>query len=176
MTSITANVPIRGDLCIIRRDAYTKKVISVWEKKNVITYGATTKLLHLLAPNTALGATIQEQSQIKSIRLGTDRSAPSRSDSDLASEAADGVTPVRRELTDADRVMGPSGVIDFIAVVGPTEANGITFREAGLFTRGTANDPQVTTGAVMFSRQVFPDTTKDPTIELEFRWRITFSV
>ena len=175
-STFTSPIGIRGDLTIHRRDAATGKLLYSWEKKNVITFGAGTVLVSLLAPNLALGASVQQQSQIKSMRFGTNSLAPQRSDTGLAAEAVVGFIPVRVELTDADRVVSSSGTIEFVAVLDSLTGNGVTYREACLFTRGTADDPQTTTGATAFSRQVFPDQPKTSVVELEFRWRITFTV
>lgn len=165
----------RGDLQVTRKDAATGEIISVWEKKNVITFGGTDIMVRLLSPNAAFGATVQAESQVKSIRLGIANTTPQRTDTDLASEAVVG-NPVRVELQDANRVLGASGTVEFSATLGAAEGNGVTYREAGLFTRGTADDPLVTTGATLFARQVFPDQPKTAAVELSFRWRITFSV
>lgn len=164
----------RGDLEVIRRCALSGRPLSVWEKKNTIVYGAGTALTKLLAPNAAFGATIQEELQIKSMRFGTSNTAPQRSDTALGSEATVLGTPVRVELLDANRVVG-TGTVLFTALLDSTMGNGITYREAGLFTRGSDDDPQVTVGSLLYARQAFPDQAKDALVELEFRWRLTFT-
>lgn len=176
--SISANEKfnLRGDLRIIRRCANTGATLDVWEKKNVITFGGTDLLVRLMAPNAAFGANVQEESQIKSIRLGVDNTTPQRTDTVLSSEALVGGIPVRVELFDANRVPGASGTVEYTAVLGALDGNGVTYREAGLFSRGTLDNPQTTVGATMFSRQVFPDQPKTAAVTLTFAWRITFSV
>jgi hypothetical protein len=171
----TTRVPLRGDLKIITRNAKTHEIMDVWEKKNVITFAAGESLVKLMAPNSALGADVQEENQIKSMRFGTSNTTPQRTDLDLASEAVVG-DPVRIAFADANRIIGAAGTVEFTAVLDSGTGNGVTYREAGLFTRGTADDPQATTGETMFSRQVFPDQPKTSAIELEFRWRISFTV
>ena len=167
---------LRGDLLVIRRDARTGEQLSVWEKKNVITFGAGTALVTLLAPNAALGANAQLENQIKSMRFGTSNLAPQRSDTALAAEASVSGNPVRVQLLDANRTIGTAGTVEFSALLDATTGNGVTYREAGLFTRGTADNPLTTTGATLFARQVFPDQPKTNVVELEFRWRVTFTV
>lgn len=178
MSTITvSDAPgLRGDLAIFRREAASGRVLDVWEKKNVIVYDAGTSLARLIAPNLAFGATIQQESQIKSMRFGESNVAPQRSDTDLAAEAISGGNPVRLELVDASRVHGGAGIVEFVALMDAVTGNGLTYREAGLFTRGTADDPLLTTASKLFARQVFPDQAKTAIIELEFRWRITFTV
>lgn len=173
---ITASIGMRGDLMVIRRDARTGEQLFVWEKKNVITYGAGTALVALLAPNTALGATVQLENQIKSMRFGTSNLAPQRSGTALAAEAVVSGSPIRIQLADANRVIGTAGTVEFTALLDASTGNGVTFREAGLFTRGTADNPLTTSGSTLFARQVFPDQPKTNVVELEFRWRVTFTV
>jgi hypothetical protein len=174
--SINNKLNIRGDLKIITRDSSTLKIVSVWEKKNVITFGATESLVRLMAPNAVLGPTVQQENQIKSMRFGTSNVAPQRTDTDLAAEATVGGNPVRIELTDANRLIGAAGTVEFVAVMDSLTGNGVTYREAGLFTRGDNDDPLLSTNGTLFARQVYPDQTKTSAITLEFRWRVTFTV
>ena len=162
---------MRGDLRIIRRSAVDGSLLDVWEEKNVITYGATDAIIGLMAPNAGI---TQEELQTKSMRFGLSNLTPQRTDLDLAQEAVVG-TPVRIELLDAQRIIG-SSTVEYVATLDAGTGNGVTYREAGLFTRGTASDPQVTTGAELFARQVFPDQPKTAAVVLEFRWRITLTV
>lgn len=166
---------MRGDLRILRRDAKTLQLLDLWEKKNVITFGAGFNVMRLLAPNLAFGASVQQQSQILSMRFGTGNVTPQRADETLAAEAVVLGNPVRIALPDANRIVNPSGTVEFIAVLDSATGNGVTYREAGLFTRGTADDPLTTTGSTMFSRQIYPDQPKTSAVELEFRWRITMT-
>lgn len=169
-------IPLRGDLRIIRRDADSLDVLTVWEKKNVITYAGVASLVYLQAPNAALGAYVQLENQIKSIRFGLNSTAPQRTDSNLVAEAVVSANPVRLAFADTDRVIGAAGTVEYVATLASGVGNGVTYREAGLFTRGTSDDPLVTSGATMFSRQVFPDQPKNSGVVLEFRWRITYTV
>ena len=173
---IGSAIGMRGDLMVLRRVARTGEQLFVWEKKNVITYGAATAMVGLLAPNAALGATFQQQNQIMSMRFGTSSVAPQRSDTALGAEATVSGNPIRIQLTDANRVIGSAGTVEFVALLDSATGNGVTYREAALFTRGTADNPLTTTGATMFSRQIYPDQPKTSIVELEFRWRITFTV
>lgn len=168
-------IKTRGDLTIIRRDV-SGAIQDVWSKKNLITFGGPEALVKLMAPNAAFGPDAQLESQIKSMRFGVSNLSPARTDLDLASEAIVSADPVRVELLDANRLVGAAGTVEFTATLGSGDGNGVIYREAGLFTRGTADDPLLTTGAVMFSRQVFPDQPKSVAVVLEFRWRITFTV
>lgn len=172
----TTQIPLRGDLRIITRNASDHSIIRVWEKKNVITFAGTEAIVKLLAPNIVLGNNVQLESQLKSMRFGTSNIAPQRVDTNLGSEAVVSALPVRVVFQDSDRIIGASGTVEFNAVLASGDGNGVTYREAGLFTRGTDDDPQLTTGEAMFSRQVFTDQPKTGAVELEFRWRITLIV
>jgi len=164
---------VRGDLRIIRRSAKDGHILGVWEKKNVITYNGTDALVSLMAPNAGI---VQEELQIKSMRFGESNLTPQRTDLDLAQEAIVGGSPVRIELLDAQRIIGTS-TVEFVATLDSATGNGVTYREAGLFTRGTHDDPLSTgTTDYLFARQVFPDQVKTASVVLEFRWRVTFTV
>lgn len=176
MTVFSQPLPLRGDLQIIRRNAYTREIQSIWEKKNVITYAGTDALIKLMAPNSALGEQAQMENQIRSMRFGTNSTLPQRTDTNLMNEGIVGGVPIRVELGDSARILGAAGTVDFIATLAADMGNGLIYREAGLFTRGTADNPQQTSGSVLFSRQVYPDQPKNASVELEFRWRITFTV
>jgi hypothetical protein len=170
------NINLRGDLQVIRRDALTKKILSVWEKKNVITYSGMEALVKLMAPNASFGTNVQRESQIRSMRFGTNNTQPQRTDTNLASEAALAGVPIRIELSDAQRIIGAAGTVEYVATLSAAMGNGLVYREAGLFTRGTEDAPATTSNSVMFSRQVFPDQPKTSSVELEFRWRTTITV
>lgn len=176
MTDLQKNsaINIRGDLQIIRRDAQGH-LESVWDKKNTVTFGGTDLIIRLLAPNAVFGPNVQLENQIKSLRLGTSNITPQRTDTGLISEAVVSGSPVRIEFFDANRLVGALGTVEFTATLGIGDGNGVTYREAGLFTRGTANDPLVTTAATMFARQVFPDQVKTAAVQIEFRWRLTLT-
>lgn len=176
MLDIDLKMKIQGHLEIIKRDAQTHQIVDIWSKKNVITYGATESVTKLLAPNAIFGPTVQQETAIKSMRFGTSNVTPQRTDTGLAAEAIVSGSPIRLELLDANRVFGASGTVLFVATMDTLTGNGVTYREAGLFTRGLADDPLITSGSVMFAHQTFPDQIKTGAIELEFRWRITFTV
>jgi len=169
-------LPMRGDLRILRRDARTQDILSVWEKKNVITYLGTEALVKLMAPNAAFGVNAQQENQLFSMRFGTNSTSPQRTDTGLAAEGFVSGSYVRIQFADANRIVGVSGTVEFTATMTTGYGNGLTYREAGLFTRGTLNDPQLTASSIMFSRQVYPDQVKTAAVELEFRWRLTLTV
>ncbi len=174
-TRVQSKLPLRGDLCIVRRDAESEKILSVWEKKNVITYLGYDVIIKLLAPNAVFGATVQQESQLKSMRFGTSNVPPQKTDQNLLAEAVVSGSPIRVALADANRIIGATGTVEFTATMASGYGNGVTYREACLFTRGTNDDPLLSTGGVPFSRQVFPDQAKTSAVVLEFRWRVSIT-
>lgn len=156
---------LTGHLSIERRDARTHRLVSRWEKKNTIVHGAAAIIGQLLAPNAAFGVDVQLRNQLKSMRFGTDNTTPQRTDTGLLDPQ------LAIELADTDRTIS-GATYEFRCFLDSTTGNGVTYREAALFTRGDNDDPSLTTGAVMFARQVFPDQDKDAFVELLFRWRI----
>ena len=171
-----SDIKLRGDLAITRRDACTGAILNFWERKNVITYGGMDILVKLMAPNSAFGSAIQSESQIRSMRFGTNNTQPQRTDTTLANEAFAAGSPVRVELADGQRIVGAAGTVEYVATLSAAMGNDVVYREAGLFTRGTDNSPILTSNAILFARQVFPDQPKTSAVELEFRWRTTITV
>lgn len=161
-------IEIQGHLSIERRDARTHKLISRWEKKNTIVHGAAALIGKLLAPNAAFGADVQLESQIRSMRFGTDNTTPQRTDVDL------GAPELALFLEDTDRTVS-GATYEFRCLMSSAIGNGVTYREAALFSRGDADDPDTTVGSTMFSRQIFPDQDKDSFTALLFRWRLLLS-
>ena len=168
---LTTRIPLRGDVQIFRRCAKTGQLLDVWSKRNTITYVAGDVMVALLAPNALGLGGPQVTNQIKSMRFGTSNLAPYRTDTALAAEAVG----ARQELLDTNRFIG-SSTVEFVATLDSLTGNGVTYREAGLFTRGDNDDPSVSSGGKLFARQVFPDQPKSAAVELEFHWRITFSI
>lgn len=159
---------VEGHLSIERRDARTHKLVSRWEKKNTIVHGAAQLIGYLLAPNSSFGVDVQNQSQLRSMRFGSDNTTPQRTDIDL------GAPLISLFLADTDRTIS-AATYEFRCLMDSATGNGQTYREAALFSRGDSDDPETTVGSTMFSRQIFPDQDKDSFTELLFRWRLLLS-
>lgn len=165
---ITSPFDLQGHLSIERRDARTHRLISRWEKRNTIVHGAAQLIGQLLAPNAAFGANVQEQSQLRSMRFGSDNTTPQRTDTGLGSPL------ISLFLADTDRSIS-AATFEFRCLMDSATGNGQTYREAALYSRGDDDDPDITVGSTMFNRQVFPDQDKDSFTELLFRWRLLLS-
>ena len=170
-----SGVGIRGELTIHVFDARTGAVLRTLNKPNTIMNNARDIVRALLAQR-ALGAggdpvAIREYSW-GSMRFGTDSTAAAPTQQDLYGE----VTAARKELTDIQKNNGSVGEITLTATLDSGDANGVTLREAGVFTRG----PTVWSAGVggtlrMFSRQVHPFIEKTSAIRLEYTWVFQFT-
>lgn len=159
-----------GTLTIRIRDARTKRVIRVWRKRNTITYDASDIVRDLLAQRaTDIAAA---QFALGSMRFGTNALTPTRGDTNLLNEIA----AVRRELTDLNKINGGVGELSLHATLESNAGNGYTYREAGLFTKGTTWNGDVGGGLQMFTRQVHPAIEKTSAISLEYDWKLQFTV
>lgn len=167
-TAFQSPFDLQGHLSIERRDARTHRLLSRWEKRNTIVHGAASIIGMLLAPNAVFGVSVQEQSQLRSMRFGTDSTTPQRTDTGLGSPE------LALFLADTDRTVS-AATYEFRCLMDGATGNGVTYREAGMFTRGDSDDPDTTVGSTLFSRQIFPDQDKDPLTELLFRWRFLLS-
>jgi len=167
-------IAMRGDLCVIVRDAATLKQIRKIEIRNKITFLAADVLVEMLAQRGTDPLT--SYNKMFSMRMGTSNTAASRSDTNL------GAFIIGKELFDVNKVTGVPGELEFTAQLAAGDGNGNTFQEAGLFTRGdalVATPSDVTStlpGKVrMFARQIHPAIPKTIAIVLDYAWRISFT-
>lgn len=167
-------IGMRGDLTVTVKD--TKNGATLWreEIRNKITFLAADLLVELIAQRTTDPTT--SYNSIYSMRMGVSNTPASRADINLGSFV------VGKALADVNKVTGVAGELQFITTLGPTEANGYTLQEAGLFTRGSAGSPTpsdtpgTAPGSVrMFARQVHPPVPKSTAITIEYSWRIAFT-
>jgi hypothetical protein len=168
-------IPMRGDLCVIVRDAATGTRLRRFEIRNKITFGAADVLVELLAQRE-LTDPEPRAGQIYSLRMGTSNTPASRADTNL------GAFAIGKRLGVVDKITGIPGELQFVATLEAGDANGLTLQEAGLFTRGArdaaseTDAPGATPGDVrMFARQVHPPIPKTPAITLEYSWRLAFT-
>jgi hypothetical protein len=159
-----------GTLTIHVRDVRTGRVIRVWKKRNTITYDAGDVVRDLLAQRATDYA--PAELQLGSMRFGTNATAATRGDTNLLNEIAS----VRRQLTDLHKLSGGVGEISLHATMEGSAGNGYTYREAGLFTKGTVWNADVGGSLQMFSRQVHPTIEKTAAVALEYDWTLQFTV
>jgi len=167
-------IAMRGDLCVIVRDAVTLEQLKRIEIRNKITFLAADVLVELLAQRGTDPLTSYDK--MFSMRMGTSNTAASRSDTNL------GAFIIGKELFDVNKVTGVPGELEFTSQLAAGDGNGNTFQEAGLFTRGDAlvATPSDATSTLpgkvrMFARQIHPAIPKTVAIVLDYSWRIAFT-
>lgn len=166
-------IPMVGTLSIRVRDAKTHRVKRRVTIKNKITYLAADVLVEMLAQRTGTDPAATT-GRVYSMRMGTANTPAARTDTNL------GAFSIGVQITDVNKVSGASGEITFIATLESGDANGVTLREAGLFTAGTApatnNAPGTTPGTTrMIARQIYPDIAKTSSVVIDYSWTISFT-
>ncbi|MGD9210380.1 MAG: hypothetical protein PVI90_06365 [Desulfobacteraceae bacterium] len=168
--ALGSRMRMQGILTIHVRDAKTTNVLRTIIKRNTITFSAGDVVRALLAQR-ATDASAAELC-LGSMRFGISSTTPTRYDTDLQSE----ISTVRRELTDDKKVNGVTGEISLRATMEASAGNGYTYREAGLFTKGTVWDAAVGGNLQCFSRQVHAAVEKTASLALEYNWVLQFTV
>ena len=168
--SLDSRMRMQGILTIHVRDIKTAKILRTIIKRNTITFAAGDIVRSLLAQRAT--DTSADELCLGSMRFGTSSTTPTRYDTDLQGE----VSAVRRELTDDKKVSGVTGEISLRATMEASAGNGYTYREAGLFTKGTVWDAAVGGSLQCFSRQVHAAVEKTDSLALEYNWTLQFTV
>lgn len=155
-------------------------------KRNQITNTGRLIVLELLrqSPTGTLPQQNPNYNQLWSISAGTNGTIPSVSDTALYDPAP----PWTGEfLSDAECqvVTTPNLEIQISKVMLESEAVGVTLREAGIFTRGIADDPTSPPGYPswpsipyrrMYARQVHPAIIKADTMTIEYVWLLGVTI
>lgn len=167
-------IPMRGTLCVTVRDASSRAVQTRVEIRNKITFLAADVLARMIAQRTPPDDPLPAVGRIYSMRIGTSNTAASRSDTNL------GAFAIGKVILDTGKLTGAPGEITFTTTLESGDANGLTLREAGLFTAGDtpSADGPVGTGASnarLFARQVHPDVPKTAAIVIDYSWTIAFT-
>ena len=185
---LTDSIKFSGELTIKVRDAATKKVLRTIETPNVICIGMLEALQRLMTfyPETdweadcesELYGIVPKQERIWAMRAGDDNTTPTYSDTDLGNKIfwkrCDGINS---KTGMSINVGGVTGLLECQMTMESGEGNDTpnpVYKEVGLFTRGTDNDPDpsVTTGARLMAHQIHAAVEKDSSISIEYTWRI----
>lgn len=163
-----------------------KTLVRQITKKNQITNTGRLIVLELLR-QSVLGTIPQQNpnyNQLWSISAGTNGTIPSVADTGLY----DATPPWTGQFfSDAECkvVTVPNLEIQVTKVMLEAEAVGFTLREAGLFTRGEADNPPSPPGYAswevipyrrMYARQVHPPVIKAATMTIEYVWLLGVTV
>jgi hypothetical protein len=157
-------IKLEGHFTIRVRDAKTGQELKKYESKNLICDGAKAALARLMGQVTT-PADYQE-TKLWAIYAGSGTTSPSTSDTALETikfqKACDQPMTVTTAL----------GLVEATILMESGEGNGKTYTEIGFFSRGSANDPEVTTNALMYSRQLHGAIEKTSAITIEYTWRL----
>lgn len=159
---------IHGHLRIRAIEAATGRVLQVVDKPNLVVNGTKAVLVKLLDNVDTT------ENQLWAIGAGDSNTSPSVTDTDLL-----GTKTVKKKY-DSRTTVPASGQIELEMTLGTAEGNvlgtGEYFEEAGLFSRGDNDDPELATTATMMCRQLHAPIHKDNTISLEYTWRLQVAI
>ena len=159
---------IKGHLIIRVIDGKSGKELWRVDKPNLIVNGTKAVLTRLL------DYTNPEQNQVWTIGAGDSNTSPSVTDTDLL-----GTKTVKKKY-DSRTIDESAGYIELEMTLAPGEGNvlltGEYFEEAGLFSRGDNDDPDLTSGETMMARQLHAPIHKDNSISLEYTWRLQVAI
>lgn len=172
MTNLFEKVRVRGYVRVRVLDGKTGREIQRIERPNLVCVGAKTAIAKLLVPASEED---QDYNQIWTIGSGNDNTAPTVSDTDLKG------TKVFRKVCDSRIYNVVQGLVEVQTTYGVNEGNvlsaGEYFEECALFSRGNSDTlPSggtggMTSGSLMYARQLHAPIHKDNTIALEYTWR-----
>jgi len=141
---------LKGRLTVIELDAATGRVLSRETPNNTIT---------LIGKRLALDLLFGQHTHfVQYLAAGTNNTAAAASDTALYQEVIRG--PLVSVSVDDDTT---NGIAIARYIMGTTQGNGVTFREAGLFNDNTQ----------MLSRVVHADKAKDASKIIVYQWEIT---
>lgn len=148
------------------------RVVRRIQKKNQVVNDAREVMLQLLAQDaTAIPAV---QNKIWSLSVGVVGTPPQITDTGLLGEvwASAFAFPAECAIT----ALSPTFEIVVNKTLPTTEANGNTLREAGIFTRGTLDDPYTSANRRMYCRQTHSPIEKVATMQIVYDWRLGITV
>lgn len=144
------------------------------QKRNQITNQGRVALLELMRP-PAPEATTQEKHRIWSFSVGTHSTPPTINDDDTTmiqvwksafsgSECQIVTVPPNQYLLQIGKILPEAAAVGSVLV------------EAGVFTRGDDDDPDVATDRDLYARQTHPAITKSATMIIEYNWKLGISI
>jgi len=161
-----------------------KKTLSI-TKRNQVTNGGRRIVLELLRQSATIGWLPQANpnyNQIWSLGAGTNATPPAATDTDLYSVAWTGQLIGDAEIYVQDI---PTLEILISKVMPEADGVGVTFQEAGLYTRGSLDDPSTLFPPTdwslipfrrLYARQAHPAILKSAVMSLEYSWRLGITV
>jgi len=160
------------------RDGKRKRIRHI-HKRNQITNQGREVLLDLMRPETnnpGDPGSLQEQSKIWSLSVGTNDTPPTINDDDttMVQVWKSAFVP----FSECQVIATPPNL--FLLQIGKTlpqtSAVGSTLTEAGVFTRGDDDDPDVASGRRLYARQIYPPIIKTVTMTIEYDWKLGITI
>lgn len=127
-----------------------------YKSPNVIVNGARDTLARLLMGE----ATDVNNKKISTIKMGTNNTAPDRTQTALSDTSS-----VLSLAVSSTLVSGKPGEVKFTATMDSAVGNEVSYKEVGLFSADNT----------MFARQIHPTQSKTSDVKLEYTWIIAFT-
>lgn len=163
---------LKGHMRVRVLDANSNEELWREEKNNLVCVGAKQAITRLISQASLVAAPPDDDddylnTKIWAIYSGTGDTAPTVSDTTLDTVA---FKKVCDQPFSVDLV---NGEIECQMTMETGEGNGNTYKEAGLFSRGTADDPNTggITDVLMYARQLHGQIEKTSSISIEYTWR-----
>ena len=153
----------------------TKRLVRRWWRKNQITNEGRVALLTLMCPYGVPSG--QEINQIWSFAVGTNNTPPTVDDT-VATMTAVWTSQLDFSGGECTVVATPpnSYYLAISKILGGPDANGSTLTEAGIFTRGDADDPLVAVGRKLYARQVHSPIIKVASMTVQYDWQLGITI
>jgi hypothetical protein len=150
-----------------------QKVVRRIQKKNQVVNDGARAMLELLC-QMDVGSLSTEQNQIWSLSVGTVGTPPAVTDTLLLGQ----VWAEQFALAECAIAACPPYEIQIYKTLPttPCSANGSILREAGVFTRGTLDDPYTSANRRLYCRQTHPPIEKVNTMQIVYDWRLGITV
>lgn len=162
----------KGKLTIRVKDAKTGRVLQKIEKSNLVCVGARSAVLKLISQQTL--PSDYSYNKIWAIYCGTGTTPPTTVDTGLESVAFKKACAQPFAINPGSG-SGP-GWVEVQMLMESGEGNGNVYTEMGLFSRGSNDDPTLTSEAVMYARQIHGAIEKTSAISIEYTWRFQVTV
>jgi hypothetical protein len=161
----------------------TRKRFRHIHKRNQITNQGREALLDLMRPETnnpGAPDQLQRESKIGSLSVGTNPTPPTLNDDEttMVQVWRGEFYPPGGSLSDCEVVVLPPDqyLLQIGKILPEAAAVGQVLTEAGIFTRGTLDDPYASVGRRLYARQVHPPIPKTGTMTIEYDWKLGISI
>ena len=171
------NVALYGDfeMRVFDHSSGSPRQVRRWRKRNQITNQGRTALLVLMCP---FGVTDgQLINSIWSFEAGTNATPPTIDDDETTMTSV-WTSNLNFGVGECSVVTAPPN--DFYLAISKTlglgDGNGSTLQEAGIYTRGDDDDPLISVGRKLYSRQVHSPIIKVGTMTVQYDWKLGITI